>query len=76
MMKSGKRIAAAIAAAAFMSPAAAQPVPPRYDEPPELRDRGDEYRRGYEAGFERGYARGLAEGERRAATIAPPPPVV
>jgi len=74
-MKIRIQTALAIAALAFTLPAAAQPMPPRYDEPPEIRDRGDEYRRGYEAGFERGYARGLAEGERRGAPVmAPPPP--
>jgi hypothetical protein len=48
---------------------------PRYDDPPEYRERRDErdaYRKGYERGFERGYAKGMEEGERRA---PPPPPV-
>lgn len=74
-MRNTKNVALAIVALAFAFPVAAQPVAPRYDEPPEMRDRGDEYRRGYEAGFERGYAKGLADGERRAAPVlAPPPP--
>jgi hypothetical protein len=74
MMMKKPQLALAIAALAFTWPAAAQPVAPRYDEPPEIRDRGDDYRRGYEAGFERGYSKGLADGERRTMNMAPPPP--
>lgn len=70
------RVAITAATALLSCPIAAQPVDPRYDEPPELRDRSadfrEAYRRGYENGFERGYARGLAEGERRASASVPP----
>jgi hypothetical protein len=73
------KIATGIAFVALLLalPAAAQPVPPAYDDEPEVRGRSAEfreaYRRAYERGFERGYAKGLADGERRGAVVAPAP---
>jgi hypothetical protein len=61
-----------IAAAVLCGVGCAANAQSREGERPE--EARDAYRRGYDEGFERGYQKGVAEGERRATTVAQPPP--